>query len=216
MTIQATTRDCSALGDGELAEMADLTTATVGWEAGQLGKQAEEWVLVTTATRQDRLRGFLFVTLERIGGTPAMVVGLGATARDRSSSSVLRAMMADQYHRALMAFPDEDVLVAARVVDVGAMELFDKLSDFCPTAGARVNGEQRAWGRRLSKRFGALDFDDRTMLASGDGPALVVDHTPGGKAKLPEPCDALDGGAAPDDFVIAWGWAMTEFLETFR
>lgn len=216
MTIEVSTRDCSVLGDAELADMADLTAGTVDWEVGQLGKQAEEWVLVTTATRGSKLEGFLFATLERIGGTPAMVVGLGATARGRSSSSALRSMMADQYHRALMAFPDEDVLVSVRAIEPGTLEVLDKLSGVCPLAGVRANGEERAWGRRLSKRFGAVDFDDRTMLAVGEGPALVVDHTPAPKAKLPDPGDAFTTcGAADGGFVIAWGWAMAEFLETF-
>jgi hypothetical protein len=217
VTIEVTTRDCSALGDAELSEMADLTVGSVDWEAGLLGKQAEEWVLVTSASRNGQLKGFLFATLERIGGTPAMVVGLAATARDRSSSTALRAMMAEQFHRALMAFPDEDVLVSLRLVDPGGLELLDRLVDIRPVAGVRINGEERAWGRRLSKRFGAIDFDDRTMLATGEGPALVVDHTPAGRGRLPDPGDAFETCCPGEGgFVIAWGWAMAEFLETFR
>ena len=217
MTLEVATRDCSALGDAELAEMADLTAGTTDWEVGRLGKQAEEWVLVTTASRQGKLKGYLFSTLERIGGTPAMVIGLAATARDRSSSATMRALMADQYHRALMAFPDEDVLVAGRVVEPGALEVFDRLSDICPAAGSRANGEERAWGRRLSKRFGALDFDDRTMLATGDQPPLVIDHAPAGKTRAADQAPAFEGCQSTDGaFVIAWGWAMAEFLETFR
>ena len=41
MTYEVTTRDCSALGDAELAEMADLTAGGADWGVGQLGKQAE-------------------------------------------------------------------------------------------------------------------------------------------------------------------------------
>lgn len=217
VTIDVITRDCSALGDAELAEMADLTAGTVDWEVGQLGKQAEEWVLVTTANRRGKLAGFLFATLERIGGTPAVVVGLGATARDRSSSTALRALMADQYHRALMAFPDEDVLVSVRATDPGALELLDGLADVRPLAGVRANGEERAWGRRLSKRFGAVDFDDRTMLAAGEGLAMVVDHAPSARVELGEPGEAFAAcSPASGGFVIAWGWAMAEFLETYR
>lgn len=217
MTYEVTTRDCSALGDAELAEMADLTAGGADWGVGQLGKQADEWVLATTVARGGAVRGFVFSSLERIGGTPAMVVGLAATARERSSSAALRAIMAEQYHRALMAFPDEDVLVSVRAVDPGGLEVLDKLSDIRPACDVRINGEERAWGRRLSKRYGAADFDDRTMLARCEGPALAVDHVPAGKVKANgsaevfEPCDRTKGA-----YVIAWGWAMAEFLEKFR
>ncbi|MEL6981463.1 MAG: hypothetical protein AAFO29_03460 [Actinomycetota bacterium] len=205
------------MGDADLAEMADLTAGSVDWEVGELGKQAEEWVLASSARKGGSLRGFVFSTLERIGGTPALIIGLAATARDRSSSATMRALMSDQYHRALMAFPDEDVLVSVRVIDQGGMEVLEKLTDVRPADGVRANGEERAWGRRLSKRYGALGFDDRTMLARGEGRALAADHAPAGRSKVADAgevlaiCDPADG-----DFVIAWGWAMAEFLESFQ
>ncbi len=217
MTLEVTTRDCSAIGDADLAEMADLTAGTVDWEVGELGKQAEDWVLASTASRKGKLKGFVFSTLERIGGTPAMVVGLAATSRDRSSSSTMRALMNEQYHRALMAFPDEDVLVSVRLIDTGGLEILEKLSDVRPAGGVRANGEERAWGRRLSKRYGAVDFDDRTMLARGEGRALAADHCPAGQSASADGGDAFaDCQPAEGDFVIAWGWAMAEFLESLR
>ena len=39
--------------------------------SGQLSKAKEDWVLVTTARIDGKLHGFMFSTLERIGGTPA-------------------------------------------------------------------------------------------------------------------------------------------------
>jgi hypothetical protein len=144
-----------------------------------------------------------------------MVVGPAATARDQSSTSALRALMDEQYHRALMAFPDEDVLVSARMTHPGALELLERLRDVRPSAGVRANGEERAWGRRLSKRYGALSFDDRSMVARGDGAPIVVDHDPatGGKNGASDSFPGCDVPAG--DYVIAWGWAMAEFLETF-
>ncbi|MEM7322002.1 MAG: hypothetical protein AAF531_02855 [Actinomycetota bacterium] len=209
-----TTKDCAALGDAELAEMADLTAGTIGWEVGTLGKQVEEWVLISQAHRDGKLHGFLFITLERIGGTPAMVIGLAATVAGKNGGAALRALMNEQYHRALMAFPDEDVLVAGRVIEAGGLAAFDKVTDLRPCDGVRINGEERAWGRRLSKRYGATSFDDRTMIARGDGDRMVIDHAPTGD---PRPCEALDScDVASGDFVIAWGWAMAEFLEKCR
>jgi hypothetical protein len=214
VTIEVTTKDCSALDDVELAEMADLAASTTGWEVGLLGKEAEEWVLVSQASQRGKAKGFMFVTLERIGGTPAMVIGVAATCDGKSSSSVMKAMMNEQYHRALMAFPDEDVIVALRAVEPGALEALVKLDDVRPGDGVRANGEERAWGRRLSKRYGASSFDDRSMVANGDSEQLFVHHRPSSPSGSDAPAfDGCDRGAG--EYVIAWGWARAEFLEKF-
>ena len=218
MALEVDTKDCIALSDAEISEMADMCAETpVPYEAGLLSKQTEEWVLCCQATDNGQLKGFAFYTLERIGGTPAIIIGLASVRRDSRRDSVLKGLVTDLMHRAVMAFPDEDVLVSARVVDPGGLEVLDKLSDIRPACGVRVNGEERAWGRRLSKRYGASGFDDRTMLAKAEGPVLAVDHVPAGKVKAGSPTDAFDTcDRSSGDFVIAWGWAMAEFLEKYR
>ena len=48
MSIEVETKDCTALSDAELAEMADLCAAGPrAYEVGLLSKQAEEWVYQT-------------------------------------------------------------------------------------------------------------------------------------------------------------------------
>ena len=48
MAIEVETKDCTALSDAELAEMADICAdGPSRFEAGLLSKQAEEWVLIT-------------------------------------------------------------------------------------------------------------------------------------------------------------------------
>ena len=48
MSIQVETKDCTALGDAELAELADLCVeGPIRYEVGLLSKQAEAWVLIT-------------------------------------------------------------------------------------------------------------------------------------------------------------------------
>ena len=194
--------------------MADLVAATAGWEAGSLSKQAEEWVLATEAFEADRLQGFVFSTLERIGGTPALVIGMASVARCAEREAVVRALMHENYHKALMAFPDEDVLVATRAVDGGSFTALAGLEDVRPWPGVRANGEERAWGRRLGKRYGASAFDDRAMIGQGDGDVFVFDH----EADDPHPAsaavDQIDLGDG--SYVIAWGWALAEFLEGFE
>jgi hypothetical protein len=214
VAIDVHTKDCAGLGDAEFADMADLVAGSVGWEAGMLSKEAEEWVLASQVYEADKLRGFMLATLERIGGTPALVIGAASVARTKQRAQIVKGLMHESYHKALMAFPDEDVIVACRIVEPGPLEILSELSDVRPWPEQRANGEERAWGRRLSKRFGAVDFDDRTMIAMGDGEQLVFDH---GSAKesdtavVLEDCDPEAG-----QYVIAWGWAMAEFLEGFQ
>ena len=50
MTIGIETKDCTALSDAELAEMADMCTDSPSrYEVGLLSKQVEAWVLITLA-----------------------------------------------------------------------------------------------------------------------------------------------------------------------
>jgi hypothetical protein len=213
MPIQVVTKDCTGLTDGELGDLADLAAVGPGWEIGMLNKQVEEWVLVSQAHLSGRLAGFLFATLERIGGTPAVLLGLGTVARIPERSAVLAGMMHDQFHKARMAFPDEDVLVAARMSAPGAFEALAGLAERRPWPGVRPNGEERAWGRRLAKRYGAAAFDDRSMVAAGDADRFRLDLD----APDPEAVGSLFEGIDPhgDRYLIAWGWAMAEFLDDF-
>lgn len=213
MTIEVTTKDCTALTDAEMGDMADLSAATLGWQAGLLSKQAEEWVLVSQAFDKNKLRGFMFSTLERIGGTPALVIGIGCVGRVRNRSGVLKALMGEQLHKTLMAFPDEDVVVSARMVNPGAVEALAGLTDIRPWPDTRPNGEERAWGRRLSKRYQTLDFSDRTMLGASEDTLLVLDH----ESLKPHVVAPLFDDCRPElgQHVVAWGWAMAEFLERF-
>ncbi|MGH9284885.1 MAG: hypothetical protein ACRD0M_04305, partial [Acidimicrobiales bacterium] len=178
MPIQVETKDCTALSDAELADMADICAdGPAGFDIGLVSKQAEEWVLITQARENTKLGGFSFCTLERIGGTPCLLWGMASFKRTSRRDAVLRAVTADQYRRALLAFPDEDVLVGTRFVDPGAFQAFRGLDDVVPRPGHRATGEERAWGRRLAKRFGAEGrIDDRSFVVRGDTtPEAVLD-----------------------------------------
>ena len=73
MAIQVNTRDCAALNDADLDEMASMGGA---FDIGVLSKAKEDWVLITSARIDGSLHGFSFATLERIGGTPCVLLGL--------------------------------------------------------------------------------------------------------------------------------------------
>jgi hypothetical protein len=218
MAINVETKDCTALSDAEYAEMADMCVdGPARFEVGMLSKQAEMWVLVSQAREGNRLKGFSFCTLERIGGTPCVLIGLASVKRTSKRDSVLRALMLDQYRRAVLAFPDEDVLVGTRFNNAGGFEAFKTLLDIIPRPDHRVTGEERAWGRRLAKRFSieTNQYDDRNFIAKGDGGlSCLFDH----ESLKPEKFDPAVAAyfAKVDqkrgDTLIAFGWAMAEDL----
>src|SRR5579885_3103304 len=148
MAIEVDTKDCTALGDAEIAEMADICADGVaGFDVGILSKQREEWVLITTARENGRLHGFSFCTLERIGGTPCVLWGLASIKRTSRRDAVLKALTGDQFRRAVLAFPDEDVLVGTRFLDPAGFQAFRGLEDIVPRPGHKASGEERAWSR---------------------------------------------------------------------
>jgi len=218
MSIQVETKDCTALGDAELAELADLCAeGPIPYEVGLLSKQADAWVLVTHVTENGKLKGFAFSTLERIGGTPSVLIGLASVKRTAKRDTVLRAIVHDQLRRAVLAFPDEDVLFGTRFATPGGFEAFRTLNDVVPRPDHKASGEERAWGRRLAKRFGveASAYDDRSFLATGTGShPEVFDHDSLKPETIPADVAAFFEGVTTErgDSLVAFGWAMAEDL----
>ncbi|HEV2426742.1 MAG TPA: hypothetical protein VGS61_00825 [Acidimicrobiales bacterium] len=211
-----TTKDTTALSDAELAEMADLCVdREPNFDIGFLSKQREEWVLVTYAREGTKLRGYSFCTLERIGGTPSLLIGLMLVDRNTKSDQALRAILHDQFRRALLAFPDEDVLLGARLCSADGFRAFSGLEEVVPRRGYRPTGEDRAWGRRLAKRFGSeKSIDDKTfVMSTASGPVGGLDYV-AAKASLPEGATELFASVRPDrgERLVAFGWAMAEAL----
>ena len=133
MSFEVGTKDCTSLSDNELAEMADLSADhETRFDIGFLSKQCEEWVLITAVREGAKLRGYSFCTLERIGGTPSMLIGVASVDRIAKADAVLKHLLGDQYRRALLAFPDEDVLVGARLVTPEGYQAFAGLTEKLP------------------------------------------------------------------------------------
>ena len=137
--------------------------------------------------------------------------------RNAKRDTTLKAIMTDQFRRAVLAFPDEDVVVGTRFASAAGFEAYRTLDDIVPRPGHRDTGEERAWGRRLAKRFGidAGAYDDRTFIATGDNSyPLVLDHDALKPEKLDASVvaqfDAVDHKRG--DSLIAFGWAMAEDL----
>ena len=217
MTLAVETKDCTALADAELADMADIVTdGPAGFDIGLLSKQPEAWVLITQVHDADKLVGFSFCTLERIGGTPCLLWGLASVKRNSKRDQVLKAIIGAQFRRAVLAFPDEDVLIGTRMLEPGAFAAFKGLEDICPRPGHKPSGEERAWSRRLAKRFGAENrIDDRTFIVTGDGSSCgAFDFSPTKPETIPADVATFFGplDCERHDVLIAFGWAMAEDL----
>lgn len=217
MTMDVETKDCTALSDAELSEMADLcSSGPAGFEIGLISKQRDLWVLVTQVRDAGKLHGFSFCTLERIGGTPSLLIGLASVRRSAKREVALKTIVADQLRRSLLAFPDEDVLVGTRMMDPSAFAAFKGLADIVPSPGHKASGEERAWSRRLAKRFGAEHrVDDRAFVITGDGsPDGLLDHETLKPELIASEVATFFASLNREngDVLVAFGWAMAEEL----
>ena len=218
MAIEVETKDCTMLGDAEIEEMADLCADGPNpFGIGLISKQTEEWVLISTAREGGRLKGFTFFTLERIGGTPSVIIGLASIHRTSKRDTVLRALMTEQLRRAVLAFPDEDVVIGARFNEPSGFEAFKILTGIVPRPGHKSSGEERAWGRRFVKRFGlsTLTYDEKRFTSPGKGTqACVMDHTSLKEEKIDADVAAYFDklNVADGDVLVATGWALSEAL----
>jgi hypothetical protein len=212
MAVQVQTNDSAALTDADLDELASMGGA---FGIGELSKAKEDWVLITMARIDRKLHGFTFSTLERIGGTPCVLLGLMSVRRSSRRDQVLRGLMAEAYHRALMAFPDEDVVVGARFVAPDALDAFKELDDVTPTPGVRAVGEERAWGRRLAKRFDVENmYDEKSFVVRSGGQEGFIDHESAKPASIDSARRALfrDVPVTEGGSLIVYGWTMAEDL----
>jgi len=211
MSLEVATNDAVALTDADLDEMGSIEGA---FDIGALSKAKEDWVLATTARSDDKLHGFMFSTLERIGGTPCVLIGMLSVRRNSKRDSVLRGLMGEAYHRALMAFPDEDVVVGARFVAPDGLEAFDKLDDVTPSPGTRAVGEERAWGRRLAKRFSVDgEYDAQTFVARNAQSGFLDFESSKPEDLDPDIVAMFDVvDADQGDAMVVYGWTMAEDL----
>ncbi len=212
MALEVDTRDSSAMTETDLEEMASMGGA---FDMELLAKAQTDWVLNTTARLDGKLHGYSFSTLERIGGTPCVLLGLMSIKRTPKRDSILKGLMTEAYHRALMAFPDEDVVVGSRFTSAHGLEAFKALTEMIPRPGHRAVGEERAWGRRLSKRFGVeRAYDEQSFIVKTAGQSGFLDHESTKPEKINADIAAMFHNVAANKggALIVHGWTMTESL----
>ena len=218
MTFDVETKDCTALSDAELADMADIVAdGPAGFDIGLLSKQRDEWVLITQVRDEGRLLGFSFCTLERIGGTPCVLWGLVSVKRCAEREAVLDALRADQFRKAVLAFPDEDVLVATRFLSPAASPPSTAWRTSAPGPATRSRARSGpgpgGWPSASGPRAGSTTA---ASSSSGDGsPCPVFDYEPEDlTTSTPMWPSSWAPGRRRRDVLIAFGWAMSEELAT--
>jgi hypothetical protein len=212
MSLEVATQDCSALTEAQLEEMLAIGGS---FGADLFAKAKEDWVLCTLARLDGKLHGVTFSTLERIGGTPCVLIGLMSVKRSNKRDQVLKGLMTEAYHRALMAFPDEDVVVGSRLRAADGLEAFKSLTELIPRNGHRAVGEERAWGRRLAKRFGVdAKYDEQSFVVKEKGQSGFIDHESSKPEKIPADAASLFSSvdARKGGVLIVHGWTMAESL----
>jgi hypothetical protein len=214
-SMEVESRDSVSLKPAELDELGQLVSGIgLPLQDEQLDGHVEQFPLVAVVAIDGELQGFLFGSLERIGGTPCILWGLGGVRRGKNARVALDGLVAELYRRAAISFPDEDVLVAGRLAHPAAYTLFGVLDDVCPRPQYTPNGEERAWGRRLARRFGCESrYDDRTFRLKAHGAPELVLHAAAVKAGGKVAIELVgDVDPAHGEAVIAYGWAMAEAL----
>ncbi len=219
MTITAETNDSIAVSDADLEDMANLCSQSPNaFAKSVLMNQTSNWVLLTLARDEEHTRGFSFFSLERIGGTPCCLIGATHICRNNKRDSILSTILNDQLRRAVLAFPDEDVLLGTQINDPGALDAYRTLDNIIPRPNHNASGEERAWGRRLAKRFGIgpSRYEDRVFTARGKGhQSIVFDHASAKPSSIAPEVQAQFGdlNVPAGDTLIVFGWALLEDLE---
>jgi hypothetical protein len=212
-------RDSVSLKPAELDEFGQLLSSNgLPLADEELDRQVEAFPLAVVATLDGALQGAMLGSLERIGGTPSILWGLGVARKGKTAAAVLKALTGELTRRAAISFPDEDVLVATRLAHPSCYVLLQSYANVVPRPGYTPNGEDRAWGRRLAKRYSVEPhFDDRAFKIAVKGrkpPCLpVLDTSPvkaTGGAKIAGLVGQLD--ATRGQAMIAFGWAVAEEL----
>ena len=181
---------------------------------GELSKAKEDWVLITTARIDGKLHGFTFSTLERIGGTPCVLLGLMSVKRTTKRDQVLRGLMKEAYHRALMAFPDEDVVVGSRFVSADALDAFKDLDDVTPrpaSAPSARSGRGAAVSPSASTATAATTRR-RSPPSRTARRASSTSRPPSPRRSTASRSRCSRGCRSPAARSIVYGWTMAEDL----
>jgi hypothetical protein len=106
-------------------------------------------------------------------------------------------------------------VIGTRMVTADAWESFKLLTNIIPRPDHRAVGEERAWGRRLAKRFSVdSTYDEQTFVVKSAGQNGFLDHLSLKPEKIADDVAELFKGVKADKggALIIHGWTMAEDL----
>ena len=117
----------------------------------------------------------------------------------------------------MTAYVPADSLVYLEVNSLpDALDAFKELDDVTPSPGVRAVGEERAWGRRLAKRFDVESkYDEKTFVIKAGGQEGFIDHVSARGPDSIDPAKRALFDTVPADrggALIVYGWTMAEDL----
>ena len=172
-------------------------------------------MLSTVARIDGKLHGFSFSTLERIGGTPCVLHRHDERRRHSKRDQVLHGLMDEAYHRALMAFPDEDVVVGSRFVAADALDGFKELDEVTPQpglAGGRRGAGVGSPARQAIRRRQAYDEKTFVVTANGRGGFLDFESLEAREDRAAHIARCSTASPPTGGSLIVYGWTMAEDL----
>ena len=158
--------------DAELVEMADLCAdRPPGYDIGSFprnGNPGCSSLRPVKATSSGAIRS----ASRAHRGTPSLLVGLALVDRTSRAESALKGIMADQYRRRWPS-PTRTSFSAPACSPRRASGPLLVCRTSCRSPTTSLPGEERAWARRLSKRFGC-----ESRLTTGPSSSRVTAESP--------------------------------------
>ena len=123
-------RDSVSLKPAELDEVGQIFLSNgLPVSDEELDRQVESFPLAVLASEEGVIQGLMLGSLERIGGTPSILWGMGVVRKGKIASATLKSMTGELTRRAAISFPDEDVLVAAATRPAELLRLAPELRE---------------------------------------------------------------------------------------
>ena len=220
MAIEVETKDCTALGDAELARDGRhlRRRAPPASRSGCCRSRPRRGCSSPRPARTASSRASRSARSSASAARPACSSGLASVKRTSKRDAVLRAMMRRPVRRAVLAFPDEDVLVGTRFADaVGLRGVQGASRTSCPgpttRPPARSGRGAGAWPSASASR--AATTSGRSSPRATATVRAVLDHEQpearGHRSRGRRPVRRARRASAATA-LIAFGWAMAEDL----
>ena len=132
----------------------------------------------------------------------------------QSQKSVIMAAY-EKLRDNIASVPPGTYYVPSHMVTDDNLEAFKQLDDMIPRPAHRAVGEERAWGKRLARRFGVdSHYDEQSFVVKANGQSGFLDHETSKPDKVKADIATLFAGVdqRKGGSLVVHGWVMAEDL----